>query len=83
VLIPDQNRDRSDLYRFGISDRDGHFTIRGITPGFYKIFAGEALEENAYFDSDLMQRFESYGKPVRAGEADQLRIDVEVIPAGK
>jgi hypothetical protein len=83
VLIPDQNRHRFDLYKFGTSDRSGHFTIRGVTPGSYKIFAWEALEENAYFDSDLMQRFDPYGKPVHVEEADQLKTDIKVIPAGK
>ncbi len=54
VLIPDHNRDRFDLYEFATSDPGGQFTIRGITPGVYKVFAWEALEENAYFDSDVM-----------------------------
>ncbi|PYS25244.1 MAG: hypothetical protein DMG11_23275, partial [Acidobacteria bacterium] len=42
VLIPDRNRDRSDLYKLGLTDSIGHFTIRGITPGAYKVFAWEA-----------------------------------------
>jgi hypothetical protein len=83
VLIPDQNRDRIDLYRSGTSDRNGHFAIKGIPPGSYKVFAWESLEPNAYFDSDVMKRFETYGTPARAGEGDHLKIDVKVIPAGK
>src|SRR5438105_1387545 len=45
VLIPDQDRARYDLYKVAPSDSARHFTIRGITPGAYKVFAGEALEE--------------------------------------
>ena len=83
VLVPDHNRERFDLYKVADSDSGGHFNMRGITPGTYKIFAFEALEENAYFDSDVIQRFEPYGKAVRVEEDDQLNIDVNVIPANK
>jgi protocatechuate 3,4-dioxygenase beta subunit len=83
VLVPDHNRDRFDLYKVAASDSGGHFAMRGITPGAYKIFAFEALEENAYLDPDFMQRFEPYGKAVRVEEGDQLNIDVKVIPANK
>jgi hypothetical protein len=83
VLVPDHNRDRFDLYKEAASDSGGHFAMRGITPGAYKIFAFEALEEYPYFDSDFMQRFESYGKAVRVEEGDQLTIDVRAIPADK
>jgi hypothetical protein len=83
VLVPDHNRDRFDLYKEAASDSGGHFAMRGITPGAYKIFAFEALEEYPYFDSDFMQRFESYGNAVRVEEGDQLNIDVKVIPANK
>jgi len=82
ILIPDQDRGRIGLYKFAETDQAGRFTIRGITPGAYKVFAWEALEEWAFFDSDLMQRFERYGTPVRISESDELRTDVKLIPAG-
>lgn len=82
ILIPDQNRDRIGLYKFAETDQAGRFTIRGITPGAYKVFAWEALEEFAYFDSDLMQRFEPYGTRIRVSESDELPTEVKLIPAG-
>ena len=82
ILIPDQNRDRIGLYKFAETDQSGRFTIRGITPGAYKVFAWEALEEFAYFDSDLMQRFEPYGTSIRVSESDELPTEVKLIPAG-
>ena len=82
ILIPDQNRDRIGLYKFGETDQAGRFTIRGITPGAYKVFAWEALEEWAFVDLGLMQRFELYGTPVRVSESDELRTEVKLIPAG-
>jgi len=82
ILIPDQDRGRIGLYKFAETDQAGRFTIRGITPGAYKVFAWEALEEWAFFDSDLMQRFERYGTAVRISESDELRTEVKLIPAG-
>jgi hypothetical protein len=81
--MPENNRDRFDQYRFATSDRDGHFSIAGVAPGVYKLFAWEALEENGYFDADLMRSLEALGKPASVGENDQLDIDVKVIPAIK
>ena len=83
ILIPDQDRGRLGLYKFAETDQTGRFTIRGITPGAYKVFAWEALEEWAFFDSDLMQRFEPYGTPIRVSESDELVTEVKLIPAGK
>jgi hypothetical protein len=82
ILIPDQNRDRIGLYKFATTDQSGRFTIRGIAPGVYKLFAWEALEEFAYFDPDLMQRFEAYGTSVRVSESTDLSTQVKLIPAG-
>ncbi len=83
VLIPDRNRDRSDLYKLGLTDSIGHFTIRGITPGAYKVFAWEALEEDSFFDSNVMQQFEPLGKPVQVSESERVTVEVKLIPAGK
>ncbi len=81
VLIPDLHRERTDLYKSSTSAQGGRFTMRGITPGDYKLFAWEALEQFAYFDSDLVQRYEPQAKPVHVTESGKLTVEVSVIPA--
>jgi hypothetical protein len=81
VLIPDRLRDRIELYKTAVSDQNGHFTIRGITPGEYKIFAWEAIEEFAYFDLDFLRQSEQKGKPVSISESSKVTTEVKVIPA--
>jgi len=81
VLIPDANRDRIDLYKTATTDQSGRFTLRGIAPGEYKVFAWETLEPNGYFDPDLLRRSESSGRAVRVTESSKQSIDVRVIPA--
>jgi hypothetical protein len=79
VLIPEHDREHIGLYRFATSDRTGAFSLPGVAPGTYKLFAWEALEDNAYFDPDLMRSIEALGKAVSVGENDELSIEVKVI----
>jgi hypothetical protein len=83
VLIPDQHRDRIDLYKTALTNQNGQFTFRGIPPGDYKIFAWEAIEQFAYYDPDVVQRFESRGKPLHVSESDKLTAEVKAIVAGQ
>ena len=83
VLVPDRTRDRTELYRTSTTDQNGRFTIANIPPGEYKIFAWEAIEQFAYFDPELLKRFESQGKPVHVTESSRETVDVKMIPAGQ
>ncbi len=66
-----------------LSDSNGRFLFRNVPPGDYRIFGWEALESYAYFDSDLLRRFESQGSPVRIAESAANSITVRVIPANQ
>jgi hypothetical protein len=81
VLIPDRNRDRRDVYKFAQSDQNGHFTMNGISPGDYKLFAWEDIEPFSYFDPDVLKQFEDNGKSVHVVETTKETIDVRLIPA--
>jgi hypothetical protein len=81
VLIPDRSRDRNDLYKTSTTDASGHFTLRGIAPGDYHLFAWEAIDPFAYFDPDVMKLYESKGKPVHIAESAKENADIRMIPA--
>jgi 5-hydroxyisourate hydrolase-like protein (transthyretin family) len=83
VLIPDQLRDRADLYKTAQTDQSGHFVIRGIPPGGYKLFAWEALESNSYYDREVLSVYEAQGKPVRLQESSKETVDLRIISAPK
>jgi len=55
--------------------------MRSITPGDYKFFAWEALENYGYFDPDVMRRSDSLGKAVRVAESSRLVVEGKMIPA--
>jgi hypothetical protein len=81
VLIPDRQRDRIDLFKTTSSDDKGMFTIRGIAPGDYHVFAWEAMDPYAYFDAELLKQYEQKGKSVHVAEASKEVIDVRMIPS--
>jgi hypothetical protein len=81
VLIPDRNRDRPELFKAATTDQAGHFTIRTIPPGDYKLFAWAALESFGYYDLDLVKKSESLGKPVHVIESSKQTMDIKVIPS--
>jgi hypothetical protein len=80
VLIPEV-RGRTDLYKTATTDQTGRFTMRGVTPGDYKLFAWEAMENFGYFDPDVLRRSEALGKAVRVAESSKLVVETKMIPA--
>jgi hypothetical protein len=80
VLIPDRNRDRRDVFKIVQSDQNGHYTMNGIAPGDYKLFAWEDIEPFSYFDPDVLKQFEDNGKPIHVLETTKDTIDLKLIP---
>jgi hypothetical protein len=56
--------------------------VQSLTPGDYKLFSWESLENFGYFDPDVMRRAETLGKPVHVGESSKLAVEGKIIPAG-
>jgi len=81
VLVPDRLRNRTDLFKTATSGANGRFSMRGITPGDYKLFAWEDIEPFSYFDSDVVRPFEALGKPIRIQEGSKETAEVKMIPA--
>jgi len=83
VLVPDRQRNRTDLFKATMSDSSGRFVFRGIPPGDYRVFGWEALDSYAYYDPDLLRRAEPQGTPVHVSESTTNNLTVKVIPANQ
>jgi hypothetical protein len=82
VLVPDgDKRKLSRFYRTAITDQTGGFTIRNVTPGEYKVFAWDELEEGIYQDPEFLLAFESKGKPVSLRPQAQETVQIELLHA--
>ncbi|HTX37100.1 MAG TPA: carboxypeptidase-like regulatory domain-containing protein [Bryobacteraceae bacterium] len=82
VLAPDgTRRSRGDLYRNVTSDQYGHFTIRGVVPGDYKLFAwNDELPAWSWLDPAVLGPYESQGKSVSIQENSHNAVDLQTIP---
>jgi len=80
ILIPDRQRERKELYLKTRTDPEGRFSLRGIPPGNYKLFAWENLEQYGYFDLNIVQQADTQATPVRVTESSTQSIEVRSIP---
>jgi hypothetical protein len=81
VLVPEQARNRQDLYKTATTDQEGRFTFRGVTPGDYRVFAWEDIEPFAYFDPAVVMQYEAAGKLIHVRESSEESAEVKLIPA--
>ncbi len=81
VLVPDRGRHRSELFKTATTDPSGVFTFSSVPPGDYKVFAWETIETNAWFDPEILTRYDSRSHGVHVSETSAENIDVRIIPA--
>lgn len=71
------------LYRSVSTDQNGHFTMKGLRPGDYKLIAWEDIESGAYMDPEYVKPHESAGKDVTVAGADNQTVQLSAVPAEK
>ncbi|MGO8796292.1 MAG: carboxypeptidase regulatory-like domain-containing protein [Candidatus Sulfotelmatobacter sp.] len=81
VAVPEARlRSRSDRYRNAVTDQRGHFTLRGLPPGEYTIFAWEHVDGEAYYNPDFLRSYEGQGKALRINEGERTSLQLKAIP---
>jgi hypothetical protein len=81
TLIPDGRPRSPTRYKNTDTDQNGHFVIKGVSPGEYKIYAWEDIEEGAEQDSDFVKAHESDGEKVSIQERAHETVQLKAIPA--
>jgi protocatechuate 3,4-dioxygenase beta subunit len=80
ALVPDApRRERLMLFKTAATDTTGHFSITGIAPGEYKLFAWEQIEEGAYQDPEFLKVYENQGQAVTIREGSRETAPLKVI----
>jgi hypothetical protein len=86
VLVPDATRvSQHRLYRRQTTDQYGHFDLRGIAPGDYRLFSWDEVEEGAWEDPDFLRPFEEkrLGQRVTVHDGDTKSINIVTINTGQ
>ena len=81
VLVPVDESNRPDRYKTATARGVGRFQIEGIAPGDYTAFSWEALEDNSWFDPNVVRQFESKGKLVHVVATLNQELQLTQIPA--
>jgi Carboxypeptidase regulatory-like domain len=82
VLVPQGSRKGLDRFsRRSITDQSGHFSMKSVIPGDYRILAFEGVDRTLLMDPDFLQRFEDQGESMHLQEGDSLNVSLDAIPA--
>jgi protocatechuate 3,4-dioxygenase beta subunit len=86
VLIPDEaHRELKLRYMAATTDQNGRFSISGITPGDYKVFSWDSVDESDeqfgedWFDPEWLKPYEPKGESVHLEEGDQKFVNLKLI----
>jgi hypothetical protein len=80
TLVPaPRRRERSEYYKSTTTDQYGRFTLRGIPPGEYKLFAWEEIERGAQRDAEFLKPFEDRGHEIRLREGEYASAELKLI----
>jgi hypothetical protein len=81
LAAPPEQRSASQGFRTARTDQNGHFSIKGVEPSNYTVYAWEDIEPGQYMDPDLLKASENRGKSLKLQESGQESLDLESIPA--
>jgi protocatechuate 3,4-dioxygenase beta subunit len=80
VLVPDV-KERSELYNKVTTDQEGHFRMRNLVPGEYRLFAWEDVQPYAWMDPDFLRAVESKGERITVAEGSPQTVQLKLIGA--
>jgi hypothetical protein len=80
ALVPESSRfDNRALFATAASDAYGHFVLRGVAPGIYRLFAWESTPPNAYQNAAFISRYEARAKVVQVSPGSTVQSELTLI----
>jgi uncharacterized protein (DUF2141 family) len=80
VAVPEARmRGRIDRYRKTVTDQSGHFSLRGIRPGDYTLFAWDNVEGDEYYNPDFLKAHEEQGSALHVSEGEHNSVQLSAI----
>ena len=82
ALAPEIASEDGSGLRTGATDQDGKFSLKGLRPGKYRLFAIQGVQHNDLENPDLLKEFTSRGIEVELKEHERKQLDVPMITPG-
>jgi protocatechuate 3,4-dioxygenase beta subunit len=73
--------ERYDLNRITTTDQNGRFSLKGIPPGEYKVYAWEDIEPGAHTDPEFLKPHEGKATKLSLKNKSQEQVSLVQIPA--
>ncbi len=78
VAIPDKKTRRASYS--ANTDQYGHFEMRGLPPGKYKLFSWAGLQQGAWEDPEFLKEYEAKATVIEVNEGDTKTVELKLIP---
>jgi uncharacterized protein (DUF2141 family) len=80
TLVPMGSIRKFALFKTEGASQQGSFTIQGIAPGAYTLYAWEDVDANAvHYDPDFLRPYEALGQAVQISEGASEHVTVKLI----
>jgi protocatechuate 3,4-dioxygenase beta subunit len=81
ALVPPQAQRQNPVrFKQATTDDKGTFTIRGVAPGQYTIFAWENIYNQAWLNTRYLDHYLARGRSITVGNTPPAEIQIEAIP---
>ncbi len=81
VLVPPAEfRNDPGVSKTARTDKDGRFSISGIRPGMYTVYAFPKIDNNAWLNDDFMSPYRALGLQINFGRGSQVYRDFKSVP---
>jgi hypothetical protein len=78
ALVPETRlREQVGRFQSAAADQNGHFDLKGMAPGEYKVFAWEDVEPGMWFDTEFLKKYEAGAEPVTVQARQQSSVKVQ------
>jgi hypothetical protein len=80
ILMPEPSTPaRLYLRKNASSDQNGNFTIQGVAPGEYRLYAVDEMPMMMPFEADPIKRYEGRGLKVVVREGSREQVDLKLL----
>ena len=64
-----------------MTDQNGQFSVGGLAPGDYHVYAFDEIDDRAWEDPEFMKPFENNGEKISVKDNDRQTVQLKLIVA--